>query len=185
MILEESSAERIIRDFIVPWILPGLARVRFLSAGGVSAVPGTFEEFRRLFLFAHLEAQYFGRAWTVTDGDEAGIAIRDQLRASYKSWPADTFLVWSKPNFEDYYPSRFSQAAVEALSKHDKKSRREAKKRLFDEVVNWLQTAPRTEAEAELRESAAEVIDVLIRVQQVLAGGGSGELGDESCAGRA
>lgn len=36
LILEESSAERIIRDYLIPWFAPKLSRVRTLAVGGTS-----------------------------------------------------------------------------------------------------------------------------------------------------
>jgi hypothetical protein len=36
LILEESSAERIIRDYLIPWFVPRLTRVRTIAAGGAS-----------------------------------------------------------------------------------------------------------------------------------------------------
>ncbi len=72
LILEESSAERIIRDYLVPWFAPKLRRVRTLAAGGTTKVGPTFEDFNRLFRFTHLEPRYRNRAWVVADGDTEG-----------------------------------------------------------------------------------------------------------------
>ena len=38
LFVEESSAERIIRDYLVPWFAPRLTRVRTISSGGTSKV---------------------------------------------------------------------------------------------------------------------------------------------------
>lgn len=167
LILEESSAEIVIR-YLIPWFAPGLASVRTVAAGGTSKVEPTFEDFRRLFLFAHLEPQYRGKAWVVVDGDEAGKAVASALQSKYKDWPAEHFTMWSESNFERYYPPKFASQVEDALSKsHDEK--RKAKKRLLDEVKAWC-TANSELAKAAFEESAAEVIEKLRRVDRALHG---------------
>lgn len=170
LILEESSAEIIIR-YLIPWFVPGLIRVRTVAAGGTSKVEPTFEDFRRLFLFAHLEPQYRGRAWVVVDGDETGKEVVARLQAKYKDGPPDHFTTWSQPDFERYYPPRFADRVAEAPTKnHDAK--RKAKKRLLDEVKAWCEADPE-EAKAEFEQSAAEVIEVLRQIEADLLQKGS------------
>jgi len=165
LILEESSAEIIIR-YLIPWFVPGLARVRTVAAGGTSKVEPTFEDFRRLFLFAHLEPQYQGRAWVIVDGDSDGKKVVTSLQAKYKDWPPDHFTTWSEPDFEHYYPARFAEQARSALTKnHDEKRR--AKKHLLDEVKAWCDANP-GEAKEEFEKSAAEVIERLTKIDQAL-----------------
>jgi len=165
LVLEESSAEIVIR-YLIPWFAPGLARVRTVAAGGISKVEPTFEDFRRLFLFAHLEPQYRGRAWVVVDGDSEGKKVVAGLQAKYKDWPSGHFITWSQANFEHYYPPRFAKQVEDALGKtHDEK--RGAKKRLLDEVKAWCDANPE-EARAELEVSAADVIEVLRGIEREL-----------------
>src|SRR5258708_2259547 len=73
--LEESSAERIIRDVLIPRFVPSLSGVRTLSTRGVSRVEATFDDYDRIFLYAHLEGRYHGRAWVIVDGDEPARAV--------------------------------------------------------------------------------------------------------------
>jgi hypothetical protein len=162
LILEESSAEIIIR-YLIPWFVPGLIRVRTVAAGGISKVEPTFEDFRRLFLFTHLEPQYRGRAWVVVDGDEIGKQVIAGLQTKYRDWPSDHFTTWSQPDFERYYPSRFAEQTEEALAKthHEKRA---AKKQLLDEVKAWCDANP-GEAKVEFEHSAAEVIEVLQQIE--------------------
>lgn len=162
LILEESSAEIIIR-YLIPWFVPGLARVRTVAAGGTSKVEPTLEDFRRLFLFAHLEPQYRGKAWVVIDGDDAGKAVIAGLQAKYKDWPPDHFTMWSQPDFERYYPPRFTGQVEETLTR-DHDGKRRAKKKLLDEVKEWCSANPK-EAKAEFEQSAAEVIKVLQQIE--------------------
>lgn len=165
LILEESSAEIIIR-YLIPWFVPELARIRTVAAGGISKVEPTFEDFRRLFLFAHLEPQYRGRAWVVVDGDDAGKEIVTNLQVKYRSWPTEHFMTWSQANFEHYYPARFAKQVEDALGKtHDEK--RTAKKRLLDEVKAWCDANPE-EARTELEASAADIIRVLRGIERDL-----------------
>jgi hypothetical protein len=142
LILEEASAERIIRDYLVQWFAPRLSRVRTLAAGGTSKVVPTFEDFRRLFLFTHLEPRYRERAWVIVDGDASGREVVEQLRKKYKDWPPEYFRTWDEADFEKYYPPRFSDKVAAALAlSHEPK--REAKKRLFSEVKAWCDKSPR------------------------------------------
>jgi hypothetical protein len=165
VILEESSAEIIIK-YLTPWFVPGFARVRTVAAGGVSKIEPTFEDFRRLFLFAHLELQYRGRAWVIADGDEVGKEVIADLQAKYRSWPSDHFTTWSQPDFEYYYPPRFTEQVNEALAKpHDQK--RAAKRVLLEEVKAWC-NANLEEAKAAFETSAAEVIAKLREIDQAL-----------------
>jgi AAA domain, putative AbiEii toxin, Type IV TA system len=170
LILEESSAERIIRDFLIPTFVPYLTRVRTVAAGGTGNVAPTFEDFRRLFLFAHLEEAYHERAWVAVDGDESGTTIVRQLQEKYPTWSADHFRVWNQPDFERYYPDRFEAKVGEALSKHGRQ-KREAKKALLDEVIQWCDKEPDA-AKAAFANSAAEVISFLQGVEANLSARG-------------
>jgi hypothetical protein len=68
LILEESSAERIINDFLIPQFAPRLkGRLRTIAAHGVDNVPIKFEDFNKLFLFTHRASMYKNKAWVVVD----------------------------------------------------------------------------------------------------------------------
>jgi AAA domain, putative AbiEii toxin, Type IV TA system len=167
LILEESTAEIIIK-YLIPWFVPNLARVRTVAAGGTSKVEPTFEDFRRLFLFAHLEVQYRGRAWVVVDGDDEGKKVVAGLRRDYKSWPADHFTTWTQPDFERYYPARFDGQVKALLAKrHDDKPA--PKKALVDKVKAWCNANPE-EAKGEFELSATEVIEKLREIDKALRG---------------
>lgn len=129
LFLEESSAERVIREFLIPWFVPGLdGRIRTVAAGGISKVGPTFEDFHRLMLFAHLQAGYRQRAWVVVDGGEAGAKIISELSSRYSAtWDLSHFRSLREVAFERYYPSRFQNDADTALSMKDREQRRESK----------------------------------------------------------
>jgi hypothetical protein len=113
-----------------------------------------------------LELQYRGRAWVIADGDEVGKEVIADLQAKYRSWPSDHFTTWSQPDFEYYYPPRFTEQVNEALAKpHDQK--RAAKRVLLEEVKAWC-NANLEEAKAAFETSAAEVIAKLREIDQAL-----------------
>jgi predicted ATPase len=166
LILEESSAEMIIR-YLIPWFVPRLARIRTVAAGGVTKVLPTFEDFRRLFLFAHLEPQYRQRAWVIVDGDEPGLEVISQLQDGYgKVWPSEHFRTWSHGDFERYYPERFAEQ-VDAVLELPHDSKPKSKKRLTQAVKKWCDENP-DEAKEEFAASAAEVIDLLREIDAKL-----------------
>ncbi|HEX6753217.1 MAG TPA: AAA family ATPase [Solirubrobacterales bacterium] len=169
LFLEESSAESIIRDYLIPWFVPDLGgRLRTVSARGVSRVAPIFEDFERLVLFTHLEQRYRNRAWVVVDGDEAGTAVIGELRDRYSSgWMADRFRALSESAFERYYPATFDERTDAVLGETDKRRRRELKLELLKDVLAWIEHAPDV-AKAEFEHSAAEIIAILREIETVL-----------------
>ena len=168
LILEESSAERIIRDYLIPWFAPKLARVRTLAVGGVSQVGPTFDDFHRLVLFTHLEEAYRDAAWVRVDGDSAGSEIITRLQGRYPSWKSDRFGCFSKAQFEQYYPAEFAEQTKEVFVHADKQARRKAKQQLLDNVRAWLDADEQRGRKA-LEQSAAEVISDLRLIESQLS----------------
>lgn len=167
LLLEESSAERLIRDHLIPWFAPELRRVRTLSTQGNSQVEPSFADFNRLFRFTHLEARYRGRAWVVVDGDDEGREVVERLRENYGgAWDGPHFRCFSKPAFEYYYPRRFANQVDDALSKRGS-DKRQAKRDLLDAVRAWISAEPEL-ARDEFEESAAEVITLLRDIETTL-----------------
>jgi hypothetical protein len=167
LLLEESSAERILRDYLIPWFTPELRRVRTVAAGGVDSIDPMFSDFHRLVLFAHLQPAYLGRTWVRVDGDAAGRGVITLLRAKYPSFPTDAFQCWQREQFEHYYPPTFSQASFAALSIENKQSRRSAKRDLLLSVIAWIDEDEQR-ARKEFEESAREVIDDLKAIEAEL-----------------
>ncbi|MFT3736963.1 MAG: AAA family ATPase [Rhodocyclaceae bacterium] len=159
LILEESSAERIIRDYLVPWFAPNLSRIRTISSGGASKVAATFEELNRLFLFTHLTPTYRDSSWVIADGDEAGSNAIEKLREKFPSHRPNQFIALSESAFENYYPQEFSDK-VKLVFSGSPETRREAKKNLLHEVMEWLD-ADEVRGKAALSKSADEVIKIL------------------------
>ncbi|WP_321954887.1 ATP-dependent nuclease [Burkholderia cenocepacia] len=169
LILEESSAERIIRDYLIPWFAPKLSRVRTLAANGTSKVEATFADFDRLMKFTHLEPMYFKAAWVRVDADASGQAVVQKLRDRYKTWPQDHFGCFSQSQFERYYPEHFADQVTQALAVSDHQKKREAKRLLLDDVRKWLdENEERGRAALEL--SAKDIIEELKKIEAQLAG---------------
>lgn len=169
LFLEESSAESIIRDHLIPWFAPDLAgRLRTVSARGVNRVTPVFDDFERLVLFTHLEQRYRNRAWVVVDGDEAGSAVIQDLRERYSDgWSPDRFRALTEGAFERYYPSAFAGQTNAVLSEPDKRRRRALKADLLKAVLAWIDANP-DDAKSEFEASAAEIIEVLRDIERVL-----------------
>lgn len=169
VILEESSAERILRDFLVPWFAPKLTSIRLLAANGVDDAEATYSALHRMVRFTHLEETYRFATWVRLDGDAAGKKIIDRLQESYTQARPDQFGVFSSENFEHYYPNHFSERVRDTLAIVDRQERRRAKKHLLDDVVIWLR-ADEARARESLAESAEEIIEFLRKVQVSLVG---------------
>lgn len=167
LLLEESSAERIIREYLIPWFAPKLVRLRTVAARGTSEVEPMFEDFRRLVLFAHLEKAYKSFTWVRVDGDESGAQVVRRLKERYPSWDANRFACFSEPRFENFYPATFSSDVAEVFKLIDKKARQLAKGELLDKVRAWLDE-DENRARAALMDSAATVIAELRAIEKLL-----------------
>lgn len=167
LIVEESSAERIIRDYLIPWFAPKLSRVRTLAANGTSNVEATFADFDRLMRFAHLEPIYSKAAWVRVDADDSGRDVVEKLRNGYKTWDADRFGCFSREQFEYYYPAHFAEKVEQALTIRDRQQKRQAKRALLEEVRAWLDE-DNERGRTALAASAKDVIDELQRIEAQL-----------------
>jgi energy-coupling factor transporter ATP-binding protein EcfA2 len=168
LILEEASAERVIRDYLIPWFVPELTRIRTLSTGGADAVEPTFNDFNRLVRFTHLEEAYRNKGWVRVDGDSKGVDIIVRLKNSYSTWEPNRFATYKESQFEKYYPHVFAEEVRSALGQEGQK-RREAKKLLLEKVRAWLDE-DRARAEDALKESADEIIKDLQVIAKQLKG---------------
>ena len=111
LFLEESSAERVIRDVLIPSFAPALKnRLRTFSAGGVTNVEPSVSEFRRLIAFVHLQPVYEGLMWVRVDGDSSGSKVIRNLKEKYPRLDAESF---SRADFELYYPAQFCQRCAQ------------------------------------------------------------------------
>ncbi|MFJ3081670.1 ATP-dependent nuclease [Streptomyces halstedii] len=168
LIFEESSAERLIRQYLIPWFAPGLRGLRTVAAGGTSRVEPIFTDFVEMLLFAHLEPMYRHRAWVVVDGDDSGLQVVSQLRGKFQGWPVDRFRSWNEECFEEYYPEVFREGVIAAFALPDKGAIRQAKKKLLEAVLDWIAENEEL-ARVEFEKSANEVISYLHSIETELA----------------
>jgi predicted ATPase len=160
LILEESSAEVIIREFLIPYFVPGLKDVlKTCAAGSVSKVSARIEALHSLCLFLHLQKSFNDRIWVVVDGGDNEKKITDDLKNKYKSWKEDRIVQVTEHDFEKYYPPQFQEQVNDTLTKSDN-DKRKAKKELLDEVKKWYRENPAL-AKEEFQKSASEVINIL------------------------
>jgi AAA15 family ATPase/GTPase len=170
LFLEESSAEIIIREYLIDWFVPSLkSKLRTFSAGGVSSVMPKFDDFDRLFIFLHMEPSYRNKVWVIIDSgiEEKQIIERMQSKYSNSGWSASNFSQFSEHEFERYLPSEFQTKVDEIFKISDKRERQQAKKGLLLEVISWIKSDEKS-AKAQFKISAKEVIDRLIEIDMIL-----------------
>lgn len=164
LILEESSAQRVISEFLIPMFAPKLAGLCLVSAGGVDSVEPVFQDFMRLVLFTHLQQPYRSRTWVRVDGDTHGAEVVGRLRKDYSDWPEDRFATFTAKNFEEFYPAEFAERATEVLAITDRQRKRTEKRQLLLDVVAWLRE-DRPRAKKALQLSAKAVISDLMAIE--------------------
>jgi hypothetical protein len=167
LILEESSAERIIRDYLIPWFAPKLSRIRTISANSISQVEANFEDLNRLVRFTHLEDAYKDAVWVRVDGDEIGKDTCKKLQDRYKTWKPDRFDCFEHGQFEKFYPEEFQVEADTTLAIQDKQAKRIAKNNLLSKVRSWLDEDEQRGRKA-LEQSAKNVISHLQKIETQL-----------------
>jgi len=167
LILEEASAERVIRDYLIPWFAPSLSRVRTLAAGGVDKVEPVFADFQRMVLYTHLMPAYAGRTWVRVDGDRPGCELTERLKSDFRDWPSDRFRTFAASQFESYYPAPFANDVKEVLAVADKQIRRKAKRDLLNRVLAWLEE-DKQRGKSAMSESAGDVISDLRNIETQL-----------------
>lgn len=168
LLLEESSAERVINDILIPEFVPGLRqKVRTIACKGVDDVAPRFESFLRLFVFLHKAEIYREKAWVVVDSGDSGSHVIKRLRNTFQTWPQNHFRLLEHDNFEKYYPACFKDAAEKALQVQPKQARQVAKNQLLQCVLDWARS-DRNAARTEFESSAQEVIGILKEIALAL-----------------
>lgn len=168
LFLEESSAEIIIRDYLIDWFVKPLKnKIRTFSAGGTSAIIPKFEDFDKLFIFLHLEPTYKNKVWVLIDAGEDEQKIISKMKEKYikAGWNETNFGQFNEHDFEKYYPLDFQQKVDEIIKISDKQKRRQAKKELLEEVKQWIASNENL-AKEKFKESASEVIEKLKQVNK-------------------
>jgi len=182
LFLEESSAETIIRDFLIHDFAPHLkSKLRTFSAKGLGYVTGKFEEFNKMFVFLHLNNIYKNKAWVIVDGGIDGNSeenrVIKKLKETYmrSGWHEEQFRQFSQHEFEEYYPSLYvekfrklmTEVSKETDSEKRSKAKRKKKEELLLEVKKWY-IEHHDEAKKAFAVSAREVIDILKEIEKAL-----------------
>jgi hypothetical protein len=168
LFLEESSAEIIIREYLIPWFTPKLInRLKTVSTKGNSEVLPRFKEFNRLFLFLHLQPIYKDRVWVILDYCSEAERIISNLRINYKSWNPDNFQVLSNKDVEYFYPQNFKELGIKALSEKDPDIKRLMKKQVLIQLLEWMNSETEI-AKVECEKSFQEIILKLKSIEKVV-----------------
>jgi predicted ATP-dependent endonuclease of OLD family len=171
LFLEESSAESIINNILLPHFASNLCgRLRTFSANGVANLERSISDFRRLIVFIHLQPVYNGRLWVRADGDIAGKAAVETILATFPTLTEEFVGNFSEEQFEIYYPAEFSSKVADILALSDRTIKRKRKKDLLAEVLAWSKINENKAIEA-WAASAKEVIEFLRSIQSKLTGG--------------
>jgi len=175
LILEETSAQTIIRKLLIPYFAPKLINVLgIIAAMGYTQAENQFTVLAQNFLYLHLTPAYKKKIWVIIDAGENESQVVERLRNSFKGWPPEHFDQFGKHDFEEYYPSCFQDEVKKILNlpvngNEKKKKKQEAKKELLLKVMEWIEEDI-NRAEREFESSAQEVIAKLKNIENRLIG---------------
>jgi AAA15 family ATPase/GTPase len=165
LIFEESSAEALVKDFLIPVFCPSLNdKIKTIAASGADDLEPRFHDFLRLFAFIHQNPVYTSRAWVMADGDEPGKRNIEKLKTSFPSWAPEHFISFSKKNIEEFYPNQFHEEFKAINSIIDKAKKREAKTAFTRTLLDWIKLNP-DDAKKQFSESASEIITYLKEIE--------------------
>ncbi len=167
LFLEESSAEKIVREHLIPWFAPSLqGKLRTFSARSIDEVESKFDDFNTLFSYLNLQPTYKNKAWVIVDNGTKEKAIVQKLRTTYgiSGWGEDHFQQFDKHDFESYYPDEFKDKTEQALTIENRNEKWNSKKALLGEVEAWIKANPE-KAKIAFEKSAANVIEILKSVE--------------------
>lgn len=169
LLLEESTAERIIRDILIPNFVPSLInKLKTISCNGTSKIEPSFEDFIRLLVYIHNSPMYHNKGWVICDDDESGKSVISNLKNKFqKSWDTNNFQNWTVINFEKFYPNRFEADVEKVLGIQNSYEKMKAKGKLCEEVCEWFSIEKET-AISEFSQSANEVINKLKEIESKL-----------------
>ncbi len=166
IIFEESSAERLVRQYLIPWFAKKLiGKTRTISANSKDKVEPSFDDFHNIFCYLHLETNYKNKAFVIVDKN-AELVI-EKLKNKYSTWNKDNFEILSENDFEKYYPSEFQTEVDRILLIKDRQAKRKEKKQLLDLVLKWIEK-DENKAKTEFKNSAKFVIDKLKTIESKL-----------------
>lgn len=161
LLFEESSAEKIVRDILVPFYYKDLlSKMCTIASNGIDDVEKRFINLHQTMVYVHKLPIYEEKTWVMVDSHPKSEGLRKRLMDNFKSWKSDHFFILTKKNFEEYYPDLFQEEVKRVLEIPGKKEKKLEKKNLCDKVVDWTKNNPK-EAKTKFSESAKEIIDIL------------------------
>ena len=126
-------------------------------------------EKNKLFVFLHLEPTYKNRVWILIDAGDEEQNIIAKMKEKYvkAGWNETNFGQFNEHDFEKYYPLDFKQKVDEVIEINDKQKRRTEKKKLLDEVKQWIANDENS-AKEKFKVSAKEIIERLKQINKEL-----------------
>lgn len=165
LILEESSAERVIRDILIPNFCSKLqGKLRTYSSRGAGNVPERARKLLELVVYVNLQPMYEGRLWVRVDNDPAGREAIAGLGSLRDNIDAKCF---KAQDFERYYPARYHQEIKLINEEKGTRATFSRKGELAERAAKDMVGNP--QLIDEWRQSAAEIIDFLKSVEEKLA----------------
>lgn len=171
LFIEESSAERVIRDYFIPWFTPDLQlSLRTFSTNSVGNMINRIKDFKNLMVFIHLEPIYKNKTWVLIDEGKDESIILSKLKGTFSTWNTENFKQLDKHDFEDYYPTQFKLKSDEIKSigkgsKEERLRRMELKKKLLNNVIVWIDKNTEL-AKEHFRVEASEIISTLLEIDE-------------------
>lgn len=170
LLFEESSAERIVNEFLIPWFTPKIRGLMgTISSNGYQKLFNKFDELHSAFLYLHKASIYKNKVWLFIDGGIEEKKLFQRLKEKYikkHDWNESNFIQLTKHDFEDYYPSIFQERVQEIknIDSSQKKRRQEMKTDLLLKLIKWCSENPEL-AKNEFSNSASEVVDLLKSIE--------------------
>lgn len=168
LFLEEASAEKIIKDYLICWFAPSLqGKLKTYSSKGKDQIKEKFNNFNTLFCYLNLQAIYKNKAWIILDAGNEEKKLINELKERYEihGWTEDHFQQFKEHNFESYYPENFKDKVTEILNMPNGLKRQQAKINLLAEVESWIKNNE-AQAKKDFTNSAADVIAKLKEIEK-------------------
>jgi hypothetical protein len=166
LIMEESTAEKLVRDYLIPTFVPKLHHeLSTVASQGVNDVTNKLNALNTLFMYTHRSEIYKNKVWVLVDGDPPGSSVIEKLKMKYNSWDPSHFAQLSKPAIEGYYPPRFDEQVRAVLNMNNGPAKQEAKRLLLEKIIDWTIEDPQN-AKEDFAASAAEIINNLLVIAQ-------------------
>ena len=163
LILEESSAQRLIREFLIPMFTPRLnGRLGLISSGGVDKIEPFFEDFFRLMVYVGQQPIYNDNLlWVACDGDGPGQKVTQRLRTKFAKLKEGQIRSWQQNYIEDYYPEKFIKLAEAKCGFEFGTKDWGKKQQLHKAFFDILEEQPKAEVQSEFQFTATEIIELL------------------------